>query len=207
MDESGDLGFDFTKKRSTDFFVITFLFVQDKRSIEKIVRRTHAELQRKYKRKQSVLHCYREKPKTRKRLLRRLAERECSIMTIYLDKHKVYTDLKNEKTVLYNFVANILLDRVYAKKLIPLEQGVQLVASKRETNKFLNQNFAEYLASQARRNHKSDISIAIRTPHEDKSLQAVDFVSWAIFRKYQYQDDSYYRIIKTRIIEESPLFP
>ena len=128
-------------------------------------------------------------------------------MTIYLDKHKVYTDLKNEKTVLYNFVPNILLDRVYAKKLIPLEQGVQLVASKRETNKFLNQNFAEYLASQARRNHKSDISIAIRTPHEDKSLQAVDFVSWAIFRKYQYQDDSYYRIIKTRIIEESPLFP
>ena len=39
------------------------------------------------------------------------------------------------------------------------------------------------------------------------TLQAVDFASWAIFRKYEKNDDSYYRIIKGKIIEENPLFP
>jgi len=39
------------------------------------------------------------------------------------------------------------------------------------------------------------------------SKQAVDFVSWSIFRKYQYGNESYYNFIKQKIAEESPLFP
>jgi hypothetical protein len=45
--------------------------------------------------------------------------------------------------------------------------------------------------------HENDseiIDIKIKTPFEEKSLQAVDFVSWAIFRKYEYRDDNYYKI-------------
>ena len=51
------------------------------------------------------------------------------------------------------------------------------------------------------------INVLIKTPHEEKTLQAVDFTSWAIFRKYEYGDDSYYKIIKKKIIEENPFFP
>jgi hypothetical protein len=51
------------------------------------------------------------------------------------------------------------------------------------------------------------INIAIKTSFEEKTLQAVDFASWAIFRKYEKNDDSYYKIIKGKIIEENPLFP
>lgn len=46
-----------------------------------------------------------------------------------------------------------------------------------------------------------------KTPFEEKTLQAVDFVSWAIFRKYEYADDTFYNIIKNRMVEENPLFP
>lgn len=66
-------------------------------------------------------------------------------MTIYLNKNKVYTRLRDEKQVLYN--------------------------------------------------------------SEEKTLQAVGFVSWAIFRKYEYADDTFYNIIKNRMVEENPLFP
>jgi hypothetical protein len=38
-------------------------------------------------------------------------------------------------------------------------------------------------------------------------LQAVDFISWAVFRKYEYKDESYYEIIRKKIVEENPLFP
>lgn len=58
-----------------------------------------------------------------------------------------------------------------------------------------------------RNRHKIDVNIQIKTPSEEKALQAVDFVRWAIFRKYEYGDDSYYNLIKNKIVEENPLFP
>lgn len=40
-------------------------------------------------------------------------------MTILLNKRKVYTRLQDEKVVLYNYVTNILLDRIFTKRLLP----------------------------------------------------------------------------------------
>ncbi|MBU1164697.1 DUF3800 domain-containing protein [Patescibacteria group bacterium] len=207
LDESGDLGFNFTKRKTSKFFIITCVFTNNKRAYEKTVKKTHAELKKKYKRKFGVLHCVKEKPITRQRLLRRLSEKQCVIMTIYLNKRKVYTMLQDEKQVLYNYVTNILLDRIYSKKIIPLKGKTTLVASKRETNKFLNDNFKNYLNNQIKNKHQIELEVLIKSPSEEKTLQAVDFICWSIFRKYEYNDDSYYNIIKNKITEENPLFP
>ncbi len=206
LDESGDLGFDFTKKRTSNYFVITLLFCKKKRLIEKVVARTHRDLKKKHRGKQSVLHCYREKPLTRQRLLRRLADTECGIMTIYLNKKRVYTRLQDEKQVLYNYVTNILLDRIFTKKLVPTDRKILLIASRRETNKFLNENFMDYLRVSMNTQHKLDIEVTIKTPYEEKALQAVDFASWSIYRKHEQGDESYYQILKANIIEERSLF-
>jgi len=98
LDESGDLGFDFNKKGTSSVFVVTFLFIDgSKKSVEKAVSHTHAELSKKIKRRIGVLHATNEKPVTRQRLLKRLAENDnCSIMSIYLNKKKVYTKLQDE---------------------------------------------------------------------------------------------------------------
>jgi len=139
-------------------------------------------------------------------MLRHLNEKDIKIMAIYLNKHKVYTKFHRQKDVLYNYVTNILLNRIYTKKLIPIDKQIILIASRKETNKFLNSNFKEYLKTQIKENHKTNLLIEIRTPYEEKCLQVVDFLSWAIFRKYQYKDDSYYKIIHSKIFEENPLF-
>lgn len=206
LDESGDLGFNFTKKKTSKFFIITFIFIENKRLLEKIVSKTHTELKKKYKKKGGVLHCYKERPATRKRLLRRLKEKDCSIMTVYLDKKKVFVKLQDEKAVLYNFVTQILLDRIFTKKLLPKNKEIILIASKKDTNKFLNENFKSYLKKSIGDKHKLKIKIEIKTPFEEKSLQAVDFVSWSIFRKQEHGDKSYYNLIKKKIVEENPLF-
>lgn len=207
LDESGDLGFDFDKQRTSKFFVITFLLCKSKRRIEKIVLLTHSELKKQHKMKGGVLHCYQQKPITRQRLLNRLAERDCHVMTIYLNKRRVYTRMQDEKDVLYNYVTNILLDRIMTKKLLGANpNGIRLIASRKETNKFLNENFRQYLENETRTNHGIQIKVDIKTPDEEKGLQAVDFVSWAIFRKQEHGDESYYNIIKSKIIEENPLF-
>ncbi len=207
MDESGDLGFDFSKKGTSKCFLITFLFVDNKRPIEKCIRKVRAGLQKNLKSLGRVLHAYHEKPVTRLRLLRCIVEHDASVIVIALNKSKVYTKLQEEKAVLYNYVTNILLDRILTKKLVPREGPIELIASKRETNRFLNENFKDYLEKQAVNNHRIELTVNIKTPSEEKSLQAVDFVSWAIFRKYEYGDDQYYREVEAAIVEENSLFP
>lgn len=68
IDESGNLGFEFNKKGTSSYFLITFLFTTNKRAVEKCVKKVHAGLRKKYK-KVGILHAYREEPITRKRLL------------------------------------------------------------------------------------------------------------------------------------------
>jgi hypothetical protein len=207
LDESGDLGFDFLKRKTTKYFIVTVLFCNSKRPIEKCVRHVHRGLRKKYRKLHSVLHATAEEPVTRQRLLKKLSEKECLLMTIYLNKEKVYTKLQNEKPILYNYVTNILLDRIITKKLIPITGEVHLIASKRETNKFLNENFKAYLKNQVKDSHALNLLVEIKSPAQEKALQAVDFISWAVFRRLEYGDDSYYNIIERKIVEENALFP
>lgn len=207
LDESGDLGFDFSKKGTTNYFLITFLFCENKKPIEKCIKKTYTGLRKKHKKQGKILHAYTENPITRQRLLRCISNKDCSILAIYLNKKKVYTKLQEEKAVLYNYVTNILLDRIFTRRLIPINQKINLIASKRETSVFLNTNFKSYLKNQAFNTHNINLHIDIKTPFEDKALQAVDFVSWSIFRKYEYRDEFYYNIIKGKVVEENSLFP
>jgi len=136
-----------------------------------------------------------------------LSATDSSIMAICLNKSRVHTKLQDEKHVLYNYVTNILLDRILSKKLISGNEKILLIVSKRETNRFLNDNFTFYLKNQAKLNHNILIDVAIKTPAEEKALQVVDFVSWSLFKKYESQNTEYYGIFKKLVVEENMLFP
>lgn len=206
LDESGDLGFD-SSKNNSDYFIVTFIFIQNKKVLEKIVKKVHATLRKKIKGfSGGVLHSTKEKPVTRKRLLKLLVKENLKIMVVYLNKSKVYTKLQNEKHVLYNYVVNILLDRIMSRKLINCTEKIFMIASRRETNKFLNSNFKTYLVGQVKNKHKLEIQVEIKTPGQEKSLQIVDFVCWAIFNKYEHKRSDYYKTIKKLIVEERGLF-
>jgi hypothetical protein len=208
MDESGCLGFDFSKKGTSDYFIVTFLCTPHKRPIEKIVRRIFEGMSKAERnRLGGSLHSSKASPRTRMKLLHQLHKKEDAvIMLVRLNKRKVYTKLHDEKHVLYNYVTNILLDRIFSKKLVPLDETVHLVASRRETNRFLNDNFKGYLSKQITRNHQCKITVSILPPSAEKGLQVVDFASWAAFRKYEHGDASYLDIIKQLIIEDNTLF-
>ena len=124
FDESGDLGFNEDKKNSK-YFVVSFLFVKktQKRSLEKII----SKIFRKFSKKEvkisgGVLHAVKEKPQTRKKVLSEMAKKDISLFFITLNKQKVYANLQDEKHVLYNYVVNILLNRLFDKNLLPQEE-------------------------------------------------------------------------------------
>ena len=206
LDESGDLGFN-PKKKNSKYFIITFVFTKDKRPLEKIVKKIHQNLRKKVKRLSGgVLHATKEKPSTRIKLLKMFAKQKSKVMVIYLNKAKVYTKLQNEKHVLYNYIVNLLLDRIMTRKIVNIKSRIDLIASQRETNKFLNENFKSYLQTQVKNRHSLDIGIVIKTPSGEKALQLTDFVCWAIFKKYEQGETEYYNLIKSLIFEERGLF-
>ena len=199
------MGFNLKKKGTSRFFIVTIIFSESKRQLEKIARRVHKGLAKKYK-KIGTLHAYREESITQKRVLKQLNAINCGILAIVLDKKKVFIDLGDEKDVLYNYIANILLGNLFVKKPIPTNRKITLIASRRETNKFLNMNFRDFILEQIYKKHRTVINIAIATPEQELALQVVDFASWAIFHKYAQDDDTFYKLIKSKIIDEVQLY-
>ena len=204
LDESGDLGF---STRSSRWFVITVVLTSNHRRIEKCVKRVHKGLKKKYKRVKE-LHAYHSDAITKRRILRLLSEvDDLQIFCIVLNKRKVYIDLRRQKNYLYNYTANILLDRIYNRKIVKNDNKVLIYIDQRETNKFLKKNFEDYLSNNLIQRGNSNFEIKIKASHTEKCLQAVDFISWAIFRKYERGDYEYYNIIGSKIIKENFLFP
>lgn len=204
LDESGDLGF---SKKSSKWFLFTLIIIEDKRSLERVVKKVWKSLYKKHKHV-GELHAFHEKEMTRKKMLRMLNEiKDVQVMTVVLNKEKVHISLREQKNILYNYVANILLEKIHKTPNFNNEQIIELVVDRKDTKKSLRKNFIEYLTASIKGRGVKDCKIELHSSHDNKSLQAVDFVSWAIFRKYEYADFEYYEIIKDKIFEEYVLFP
>ena len=206
LDESGDLSFSFEKKGVTNNFIVTILFTKDIRKLEKVVKNVIRWIKRRHKKHVGCLHAYHEDPQTRQKLLQAIAGLRCDVIVICLNKKKVYTRLHDEKQVLYNYVTNILLDRLIRRKILGADKHIYLMAAKRETNKFLNINFQDYLQKQVHQHHTVQLTVEIISPYEHKGIQAVDMLSWATFRKIEHGDDVYFNVVR-HLITETQLFP
>jgi len=204
LDESGDLGFG---KRSSKWFLFTLVVVDDPRKLERVIKKTRKSLKKKYKRTMSELHAYHCDDITRIRVLTKLAEQDISVVTTVLNKSKVYVDLQNQKNYLYNFTANIILDRLMNTKLIDKNRKISLVVDRKDTKKHLRDNFISYITEAMKQKRNGNFEMSLAASHDEKGLQAVDFISWAIFRKYERGDFGFYEIIKDKIIDERLLFP
>jgi hypothetical protein len=204
LDESGDLGF---KKTSSKWFLFTIALTNDARALERVVKRVWQPLKKKHK-KLGELHASHEKDSTRRRVLQRLSDvKDLKVLCVMLNKKKVYVDLQNQKNYLYNYTANILLDRLHTKGVLTPKEPIHLFVDRKDTKKRLRENFISYLTDSMKKRRDGSFVVELHSSHENKSLQAVDFISWAIFRKYEQGDYEFYEIIKSKITDERLLFP
>lgn len=190
IDESGDLGFNFNKRNTSKYFLVTFLITESRRSIEKLIKQTHKSLRKKYKVHNS-LHASREEDTIKKRFCRNISLKDCEIMMIYLYK-KEYERLNLDNHQLYMDMINKLLCKFIKEQN---KDNITIIISRRETNTNLNKILIDKLSESLK--HK--ITINIRTPEQEKCLQAVDIISWSLFRKYEYGDTTYYNIFRKLI--------
>jgi hypothetical protein len=203
IDESGDLGF---SEKSSNYFLFTVLITKNHRKVEKVIKKVHKSLRKKHKRIRE-LHAYHADEITRKRVLRQLAEiDDLKIFVIVVNKKKVYVPLQEKNHFLYNYAANIILERLNNRNLFEIKDLIHIFFDKKYTNIARGNNFESYLRNQLGEWEQDDIYLKICPSHTEKCLQAVDFLSWAIFRKYEQKDHEYYEIIKDKLIDEKILF-
>ena len=206
MDESGDLGFDITKWRTSKFFVITFLITKDEKTPNIIMKKSFNWMKhKKIKIKWWVFHAFSHLESTIQKVLNIAIEYDISIMALVLDKRKVYSYTNSEKHVLYNIIVNKLLDAVINKNLVSdKDEIIHFIASRRETSKTLNEQFVNYLKNK----HKDqpNIIFEIKTPHQSKGLQLVDTISFSIYKKYENNNSDFYVIFEKKIKIEDGFF-
>jgi len=209
LDESGDLGFDYSKKKTTKKFVITLLVCHSntaRREFGKAVRRT---LKNKLNRSKSKSRCIEELKgtnttlKIKKYFLRNIKSDDWSIYTLALNKSRVEANLKTKigKKKLYNFLSRFLLEKL---PLSTVERNVVMVVD-RSKNKKETKDFNQYLFNQVEAllplNTAFDIYHLISV--ESAELQAADLFCWGIFRKYERDDVKWYDMFKDKISYET----
>lgn len=203
LDESGDLGF---SGKSSKWFSVTIAIVKDERSLERVVKKVWKSLRKKHKHI-GELHASHEKDLTRIKMLKLLSTLDdLKIMSVVLNKNKVYLNLRTQKVYLYNFAANLVLDRIYNKEILHINETIDLVADRKDTKKSLTENFVQHLTKSMNGRSVKMFKIRLHASYENKSLQAVDFLSWAIYQKYEHKNMCFYEIIKDKIVDEKLIF-
>jgi hypothetical protein len=190
LDESGDLGFN---KKSSKYFIITILVTSNKKIIEKKLKTYKRKLLRKKKyKKLKELKANNSDDKIRFNVLDIINENNIEIYTIILNKEKLLDNLKEKKTKVYNYLTNLILtecDDLNGK-------SVHFIIDKRVKKKIIRDDLDNYIK-------KEHPEIRFNISHYDSSnsngLQLVDFVSWSIFRYYEFNDDRFYYYIREKI--------
>ncbi|HIG94288.1 MAG: hypothetical protein QT05_C0049G0016 [archaeon GW2011_AR13] len=201
LDESGELGF---KSTSSKYFVIALLSCDEEEvySLRRIMKKVRQKIIKKKMKKYPELKGNNSTDKIRAEILKRFVETNSEVFVIILEKSKVYEYLKNKKDKLYNYISNLILNECSLDN-----NHVCLIVDKSKTNRSLREDFDNYIRSSLVQNN-SNCKIDIR--HEDSQkegcLQVLDFISWAIFRNYEFKDSNFMNTIKDKIVIKKEVF-
>jgi hypothetical protein len=211
LDESGDLGFDFSKKGTNHTFTIALLVCNDNnvaRSIRKAVERTlKNKMNRKLKRIAFDELKGNQVPfKTLEYFYRQLPDDGWCLFALVLNKERVYPELRSAggKKKLYNYLTRQLLEKVGLKDA----PSVLLIMDRckngediKDCNRYMTDQMAGYLSVRA------PFDIHHQDSKQDKGIQAVDLFCWGIHRKYEHNDEEWYRLYKEKIRYETVYLP
>lgn len=213
LDESGDLGFDFTKAKTTKKFVITLLVCDTQtapKQFKKTVRRT---LKNKINRKKKKTLTFTELKGTntnievKKYFFRQLKKDGWWLYTVVLNKERVQEHLRTKaaKSKLYNFLARFIIEKLTLRTAFT---NVRLVVD-RSKNREEIKDFNQYVQNQIEALLPLNTGLIIEhlKSYESPGLQAADLFCWGIFRKYEFKVEQWYNIYSGKIRYETEYLP
>jgi hypothetical protein len=209
LDESGDLGFDWSKAKTSRYFVITLLVCDGKhvqRGFRKAVRRAlknKINYGRKTKRLVHELKGEKTTFEVKKYFHCQTPKEGWRIYSVSLNKARVNPELqtKQGKKKLYNFLARFILENVAFPNPLPV---VNLVVDRCKNTDEIK-DFNQYMENQlqALLPLETRLFITHEASHENPGLQAVDMYCWGIARKDDRNDTQWYNLYRDKIAFET----
>ena len=194
IDETGDLG-----EKGSKYFIITAIWVDDIAHLDRLVKNIRRNKFKKELKGAEEIKANKSSKEVIEWVLRKFNEIESThAQSIILDKKKVYSEyLKRNPDKLYNFVcshlSNISIDSKKLVMRIDKSKGKQSLIE--DFNNYMEKKFKETRWAR-------EIEIYHSWSQSWSGLQIADIVSWAVFHKFEYGDDYFFRIIekKTNVV-------
>lgn len=214
LDESGDLGFDFTKQKTSKFFVITILLLRslaDDDCFRRAMKRTIKNKLYPSKKPGSVRSSFEIKGCNTEEGIKRyfwehVRNIEFELYTIVLCKQSVDEYLKQNPEELYNHISRMLIEKIelQQRSLTQVNLIIDKSKNKKEIRAF-NQSIEKSLSGLLREG--CSLFIKHHISQENLMLQAVDLFCWGIFRKYERGDSDFYEHYHEKIMCEEIFAP
>jgi hypothetical protein len=192
IDETGDLG-----QKGSHYFVITAVWIDRPELLDRLIKNIRRHKFRKQLSEVAELKANKSKSELRSYIIEQL-----NLIgglrghAIILDKSRLYSSfLKNDKNKLYNYVCGVLASTmtIDSKKLI-------IRIDKSKGKQALRDDFDKYVTDKLHETRwNREVEIYHSWSQSWSGLQLADFVSWAVFQKYEHDDDSYFKIIEKKI--------
>ncbi len=189
LDESGDLGFDWSKKGTSRYFTVTVLICENKKAADGMRQAVKRTLKNKLNYKQSSRK-HKELKSTnttigiKKYFYNQLPEDGWYIYSVTLNKERVTDHLKTKlgKKKLYNFLARFILEKTFISEV---EGTIHFVVDKCK-NKAEIKDFNQYIENQlsAISMLETKLDITHESSEHNLCLQAVDLFCGGIAKKY-----------------------
>lgn len=208
LDESGELGF---SERSCDHFLIAIVEAKEPKRLKNALRKEKTKLQKMgwpldlEIKGTSLFGCHRNdrvpaiisqnRHSHIEKIVRRILSSNVKANYIAVKKDRLTQNLKSAPYgIAYNYFAARLFCQMTASRS---KEDLRLVVDQRNKETHAHMPFNGYLETRviADCGHAAEFEIL----HEDSSkwlgLQAVDFISWGMFRHFEHNDDHYSKII------------
>lgn len=194
IDESGDLG----KKQGT-YFIMAGIATSNPEIVRKIITGKFNSNFRQYlvdsRIRDKEIKAHFSSSGTRKYVLSELSKIDCDIYAIAAEKDKILDryEPSAEQNKLYHAICSRLLRKVGRKA-----DTIYVIMDERYKERHLKNFFKNYIEKNFLKEGQK-IRFRQVPSHEDAGLLVVDFVAWAIGRKFNFDDDSYSNLIKNKI--------
>lgn len=188
LDESGDLGFNFSSG-SSKVFVVTFIETNlEKNQLDKILKITKQRTIKKDKLKKIEVKGTTATDRTKKFLINLILKEDIKIKSIVINKLGLYSNLRENKEKLYNWINGMILNECSNGE-------IELIVDKRHKKNSFIEDYNQYIKTKINSN---SIKIQHKFSHSESGLQIVDVFCNSIFRAFEYDNLELYSLFKKK---------
>lgn len=190
LDESGGVD----PFSGSHVLVVALLTTHTPRKIERHVKRAHQKLGHHVR--MTELKASSSSQRVVTRFLTAIATEDIEIIAVIVDKRAIQRPPTDPEKIYRKAVTHV------AAHCVSKWPRVELFLDKRYTKKSLRRELEVAIRTGIAHLPQEVVLIHQEDSRNIKGLQAVDFVAWALFQKYEANDEQYYAIIQDKIIVE-----